>query len=557
MLKKLSKLLPVFLILVVGILASRTLFKNNFYWNMHDDLQMMRQLEMEKCFQGAQIPCRWVPDMGYGYGFPLFNYYPPLPYLVGEIFRIVGVNFNNTVKLTFALGIVASGFTMFFLAGEFFDSWGALLSAVFYVWAPYRAVDVYVRGAQNESWSWIWFPLILLFSYRLIKSKKTTHLILFALTLAALLLSHNIMLMIFAPVLAVWIIFWLLRFKAFSIIPKLFVSGLLSLCLSAFFTLPAVFEQKYVHINSLVSDYFQYWAHYATLNQLFISRFWGDGPSVFGPNDGMAFPVGHFHWILGLIISIWLLVKIIRKKKFITVDYIAVFGVLVGLMGAFMSHERSTFIWKAIPILAFVQFPWRFLSLSVLGLSLAAGYLLEITKKFRILIFAVVSLGLIIFNWNYFKPVHSGPITDAAKFSGEAWRIQQQAGIRDYLPITAVMDPNQARSVLAEVFSGNAKISNSKSGTNWASITTLSTPGESIIRFNIFNYPVWRAFIDGKETHIFMDKSEQWGRIYITVPAGSHVVSLKLYNTPLRTITNIISLLSLAGIVFYYAKKVK
>lgn len=557
MLKKYKSWILAGVVLVVGLLASRTLFKTNFYWNMHDDLQMMRQLEMEKCFLDRQIPCRWVPDMGYGYGFPLFNYYPPLPYLVGEIFRVVGVNFNDTIKLTFAVGIVASGLAMYLLAGEFFGSWGAMLSSVFYVWAPYHAVDVYVRGAQNESWGWIWFPLILLFSYRLIKSKKSIYLISLVLTLAALLLSHNIMFMIFAPVLAVWIIFWLFKFKTLRIIPKLFVSGLLSLGLAAFFTIPAVFEQKYVHINSLVSDYFQYWAHYATLNQLFISRFWGDGPSVFGPNDGLAFPVGHFHWILALIIAIWLIVKVIRKKKFITVDYIAVFGILVGLAGAFMSHERSTFIWKAIPILAFVQFPWRFLSLSVLGFSLTAGYLLEIVKRFRGLIFIVVSLGLILFNWNYFKPVHSGPITDAGKFSGEAWRIQQQAGIRDYLPITAVMDPNQARSVVAEVFSGTGKISDAKSGSNWASFQATVDSEQLTVRVNIYNFPEWSAYIDGRETNIFMDKNEQWGRIYVSVPTGNHTVSLKLYNTPLRTAANIISLLSLAGIVIYYAKKIK
>jgi hypothetical protein len=34
------------------------------------------------------------------------------------------------------------------------------MSSVFYVWAPYRALDVYVRGAMNESWAFVWFPLI-------------------------------------------------------------------------------------------------------------------------------------------------------------------------------------------------------------------------------------------------------------------------------------------------------------------------------------------------------------------------------------------------------------
>ena len=88
-LAKIKNSLPLLFVIFVGLLAGRTLFGQG-YFNMHDDLQMMRQLQMEKCFIDGQIPCRWVPDMGYGFGFPLFNFYPPLPYMVGELFRVVG-----------------------------------------------------------------------------------------------------------------------------------------------------------------------------------------------------------------------------------------------------------------------------------------------------------------------------------------------------------------------------------------------------------------------------------------------------------------------------------
>ena len=109
---------------------------------MHDDLQMMRQLQMEKCFTDGQFPCRWVPDMGYGYGYPLFNFYPPLPYYVGQVFRWMGFPFTTTVNLTFALQFFLSGAAMFVLASSLWGPWGGLLSSVFYIWAPYHAVDI-------------------------------------------------------------------------------------------------------------------------------------------------------------------------------------------------------------------------------------------------------------------------------------------------------------------------------------------------------------------------------------------------------------------------------
>jgi len=544
------KIYLILAVVFIGVLASRTLLKHNYYFNMHDDLQMMRQIELEKCFKDHQIPCRWVPDMGYGYGLPLYNYYPQLPYLTGESFRLFSLPFNDVAKLTFALGIIASGITMFFLSSEFFGYWGGFLSSVFYVWAPYRAVDVYVRGAMNESWAWIWFPLILLFIYKLVSNRKPKFIIPLALSVAALLLTHNLMVLIFAPVAAVWALFWIFKSKDLVAGSKnLAFGGLLALCLSAFFTLPAVFEQKLVHIESLTSDYFQYYAHFTTVRQLFISRFWGDGPSIFGPNDTLAFPIGQVHWMLVLAIAGFLFYRIIKTKKITTSDTIAVFAIVFGTFAAFMTHERSTFIWKMIPTLKILQFPWRFLSLNVLGYSLAIGSVMTFFKKekIRIVLLVTLSFMVIAFNWNYFKPVHGGPLTDQQKFSGEAWRLQTQAGIRDYLPIEAKDDPDKASPGLAEVLKGKTTLSDEKMGTNWAQFTVDGSP--STIRINIFAYPKWNVQMDGNIIETTVPKDEQWGRMYIEVPDGIHIIRLKLENTPLRTASNVISLVAWLGLL--------
>lgn len=285
--------------------------------------------------------------MGYGFGFPLFNYYPPLPYLVGELVRVLGFSFTSVAKLNFAMAIILSGIAMYLLAKEFFGRFGGALSAIFYIWAPYHALDIYVRGAMNESWALVFFPFIFWTGYKLITVHRSRFTILLALSWAGLLLTHNLMVLIFAPVFLIWCLLFLLRKEnrknIFRLIIRLFTAGLLALGLSAFFTLPAFFEQKYVHIGSLVSDYYEYFAHYVSIKQLLISRFWGDGPSTFGINDGMAFPVGHFHWILSLIILVVLTVLFLRKKlnsKLHTTYYILLFFILVGWFSAFMAHER-------------------------------------------------------------------------------------------------------------------------------------------------------------------------------------------------------------------------
>lgn len=528
---------------------------------MHDDLQMMRQLELTKCIDDGQIPCRWVPDMGYGFGFPLFNFYPPLPYIVGTPFVYLGVAYTDITKILLIISFISSGTAMYFFAKEMFAlkseklaKLAGAVSAIFYIWAPYHAVDVYVRGAMNEDWAMIFFPLILWTAYRLIKDNKGLGkwVVGLALSWVGLFLSHNLMVMIFSPIFAVWCLIFLIKEKRWKRILHFVISGLLILGLVAFFTLPAVLEQKYVQIGTLTSGYYEYIAHFVSISQLLISRFWGYGASIWGTGDGMPFPVGHFHWVSSIIVLGYLAYGIIKKRKIETLPLILVFLIAVGWLAVFMAHAKSTFIWMKIPQLAFVQFPWRFLTIPTFTFSFAAGALVLMLGKFKKFLWAatvLVVVGLVAWNWNFFKVERIGPVTDAEKFSGEAWRLQQTAGIYDYLPIDAEQAPQKQRTTLVDYMSGVGTTSDEKLGTDWVSFRVEGGPGT--VRVNVFQFPIWKAYIDGKETNIYVADDEKWGRMYVDVPEGTHEVHLKLTNTPLRTISNYISLVTWVGLILF------
>ena len=133
------------------------LFNTN-YWNMHDDMQILRQLELEKCLDAGQFPCRWSPDPGYQFGYPLLNFYPPLPYLFGQIFRSAGFSFVMSIKMVAVLQFVFSYSAMYALGLFLGGGLTGLLAAVFYTYLPYHAVNVYIRGAMNEAWAGVFFP---------------------------------------------------------------------------------------------------------------------------------------------------------------------------------------------------------------------------------------------------------------------------------------------------------------------------------------------------------------------------------------------------------------
>ena len=75
------------------------------FFFMQDDLQAFRVHQMFVCFKDFQIPCRWVPDMGYQYGYPQFLFYPPSVYYLGAFIHLFGIQIIDSVKILFILGI--------------------------------------------------------------------------------------------------------------------------------------------------------------------------------------------------------------------------------------------------------------------------------------------------------------------------------------------------------------------------------------------------------------------------------------------------------------------
>lgn len=557
---------------ILIIPAFSFLFKPG-YFNMHDDMQMIRQLEMEKCLKDGQIPCRWTPDLGYGYGYPLFNFYPPMPYFVGQVYRTLGFSFVNSVKATAVTQIVLAAAFMYLLAASIFGSSGAFLASIFYTYAPYHALNIFVRGAMNEAWASVFFPLIFYFSRRLILENKFKYVIGLALAFTGLLLSHNPMALTFVPILFLWCLFWLFtKFKKpFSIfikkelpvILKLVLSGILTISLSAFYTLPVLFESKYVQIESMFIAYYHFSVHFTTVFQLFISNFWGDGASVWGPQDNMSFMLGYLHWIIPTLIFFFVLVSLIkkRKKKHPNRQNYILLLLLISLafMATFMTHNKSTFLWLLFPIIQKIQFPWRFLNHSAFLFPLSVGGLVwilkeKISKKLITPIIILLALLTILLNINYFTPIKFGPITDQQKFSGKAWTNQITSGIYDYLPKTArIAALRPAKEFVDEIYPKEVsyQITDGQKGTDWSFFNlTLDQPAK--ITLAQLAFPDFEIIDNGQKIDYQIEP--ELGRLVIDLSAGDHQISVNFVNTPIRTTSNYISLIAWLTILLLLSK---
>lgn len=525
------------------------------YFPIHDDLQVGRLYEMDLCFRDGQIPCRWVPDMGYGYGYPLFNYYPPLPFYFGELVHKVGFSFIDSTKVMFIAGYLISAVLMFLFARKLWGDWGGLLSSVLYLFAPYHSVDVYVRGAMNEHWALAFLPGVCWAVYEIIDSpsyakasagKGRKFVPVMAAMFALLLLSHNLMAFIFTPVIAglAFLLIWIKKRKFKEKIWPLLAGGLWGVGLAAFFTLPVILEKRFVHVETMLMGYFNYLAHYVSIGKLLWTRFWGYGSSGWLQETGMPFQVGFPHWPLAVFVFLTCVFLFWKKKIKKEPLILNSFFLILFLSALFMVHPRSVQIWKHLPMIEYLQFPWRFLTLVIFSISLMGGgiiYLLK-SKKAQILCSLMLVCLTIGLNIEFFRVEKTFPMTDSQKlFSAKGWNKLQTDAIYDYLPKYAKAPPDGPAPEEPEIKEGEAEMDFIKKGTDWYSFN-IDVKKKAKVQIPVYDFPGWEVFVDGKRT--IVSHNNFLGLLTINVSEGKHVVKAKLTNTLVRTVANVISLLS-------------
>lgn len=553
-----------FFILILLIVPSILALLKPGYYNMHDDMQMIRQLQLEKCLTDGQIPCRWSPDLGYEYGYPLFNFYPPLPYMVGQIFRFLGFSFMWSVKLTAVSQFIASSMGMYLLVAYLSTPTTALLASLFYTYAPYHAVNIYIRGAMNEAWASVFFPLIFLHIKKVIDQPRIKNIILLSLSIVGLMLSHNPMLLVFSLFCIPWVLFCLIskytKDRNFtdlkSALYHLTLSAIFALGLSAFYTLPVLFESKLTQIKSMFEGYYSYEVHFVSLYQLFISNFWGDGASVWGTEDNMSFMAGYLHWIIPLIfLSYFVFRQIYHKSKINILEIINLLIIFLSLASLFLTHGRSIFIWKLFPPIQKIQFSWRFLNLSVFFLSISSAlsinYFLSFFKqaKTKTLYILLVVFLLFSINLGYFKPITSGPLTDDQKFSGLAWQNQVTSGIYDYLPNTASTAPKAKANFVVDQVNpeSSAYIYGQKKGTDWLFFNANVYAPSQIILAQLY-FPRYTVYNYGQP--IKFEIEPELGRMVINLTPGNYQIYAKLENTPIRILANALTIFTGLSLIF-------
>ena len=93
-------------IFIFGLIGSKALFHSGFYTSHDGEHQLVRQYVFEQGLKDRQIPVRFNRQLYNGFGYPLFFFTYRLPFYSGEVFRIAGFSFADSIKAVFFVAYI-------------------------------------------------------------------------------------------------------------------------------------------------------------------------------------------------------------------------------------------------------------------------------------------------------------------------------------------------------------------------------------------------------------------------------------------------------------------
>jgi hypothetical protein len=556
------KNLILLLLLVVCIPSVLVLLKPGFY-EPHDLHHIADIYEMIRAIQSGQIPPRLGPDFSYGYGYPLFNYYYVLPFYMGALFWYLVGSLTLSFKLIMIFGIISSGFGMYLFLKEITNKFPAFIGAILYIYTPYRAVQVYVRGAVGEVVVMALIPFVAWSFVRLVKKPDSRTIALSALITSFFILAHNYLSFMSLPIIIFLILPFILQIKNKTRpFRYLIISFIISLVTTSYWWIPALTEQKLV--RSVTP--FPLADHFPFIKQLIIPS-WGYGASVWGPGDELSFQIGLVNLAVMIILGVvFILKRLDLRKNLLILSFLTLLGFCLAVI--FM-NVRTLPLWKLIPFYNFIQFPWRLLIYTTLFTSIAAALISEILSgKLKYIFGSLIVILSIILTLEYFQPqriVYKSDDVYLERFfadrsiSGQTSEVSNDymGYSEDYLLLPKWVDerPLIKPASKIEVSSDRAKVLNieEKSAVNWKAEITASS--ETSVIFNSYYFPGWRVKVDGKDSAVKIRKPH--GQMEIEVASGEHTLEFLWSDSVFRNTLNVLSLLGLLTIGVLFTKPIK
>ncbi|MEK6302576.1 MAG: hypothetical protein AABO41_17835 [Acidobacteriota bacterium] len=515
--------------------------------NTHD--MFLHYDQMKSFYNGlaaGEIYPRWEEDTNRGFGAATTIYYPPAIYYVTSAFYFVTRDWLRALLDAHLLMMIASAAAMYLYAREAMGRRAALVAMAAYIFLPYHLADQYQRGALAELLGFIWMPLILLFSERLMSqeqkdtklSGKLAAVALLALSYGGFLWSHPPTAYQFTLGFGLYVAVRALMTRRWKGLIWIGGGVVIGLALSAAYILPAFLEQDLIH-REYIAETWPYHKTYVFVHDLYNAEV---HRGFFHSIDAM--------WIFGtlVIVACALLMKFKLPVSLLEPELRLrmKLWIVLGVFTSFMMVKLSQPLGMLIPKIDIGVFTWRMLSITTLVTALVAGACAQAAietagKRLRTerAVFGSLALAAAVGGLLFSATAVAGPMMSAPVFVPVSEHLNYAT-----LPRTAPADPEELPDDLPPVeIEGDHGTVTVERWEPEHRIIHAELEAEDRLRVRTFNFPGWTAMVDGQRVDIATD--EEMGDIGIDLQPGSHRVTLDFLDTPARRAGKIITISAL------------
>jgi uncharacterized membrane protein len=508
--------------------------------------------------QAGEIYPRWEADTNLNFGAPTTCYYPPAIYYLTSSCYVLTRDWVKALLQTCVLIMIASAAAMYLYARRYMSRGPAVVAMSAYIFFPYHLIDQYQRGAIAELLGFAWMPLILLFVDRTMATFKPdlegesgTHrsngfppgnIAGLAASYGLFMWSHPPTGYQFSLGLGIYVLILAVIKKEWKGTLLVGVSLALGFLTAAAYLLSAALEQNLIR-HEYVEETWPYHMTYVFVHELYNRKFHLD---FFNRIDMI--------WVFGTIaITVAALLLLSAKPRTLISALLrqrVVLWTVVGLVASFLMTRYSEPLGEKIPKIEIGVFTWRMLSITTLVVALLAGTCAQaaaaaIKQKLTLqrLAFGLVAAIIIVFAIGYDVGAVAAPMAVAPLFTPEEEHLNYAM-----IPRTAPEDLNELPDDLpqVELESDNGEVRVERWDPQYRVIKADLTEADNLL-VSTFNFPGWTATIDGKKSQI--ETSEELGDMVIALDAGSHEVTLRFLNTPVRRTGTILTLSSFSLVV--------
>ncbi len=458
--------------------------------------------------QGIFLP-RWASLAHFGYGEPRFLFYPPASWMLGALLSAI-FPWSIVAGVYIWLALTLAGLSMFVLARRWLGRRDAIFAAVFYAVNPYHLVIVYWRSSFAELLASCLLPMLLLFLVKIAQGERGTGALSLVLAAAwvtnipaALMIHYSLTLLLLA---FAW------QQRSLRVLWAGAAAIVLGACLSSFYLLPAIYEQKWIDVAQAVSQGLR-----PQDNFLFIHTTDPDHDKFNRIISWVAILE-----IAATFAAAWAARKW-RQANRTTWNALLVWALVCSAL----MFPVTALVWRLLPKLAFLQFPWRWL----LCLSMILSMFVALGVRrwgMRIAVYAVALL-VIATAWHGIQPPWWDSAADLREMQDNMSDGIGYEGVDEYTPTGA--DPSSIDKdapIVSVEAPAQGRIQISRWGPESKSfIAEMSAAGELALR--LFRYPAWQVEVNG---HTVTTKSRpDTGQMLVPVEAGMNRVQLNFVRT--------------------------